>query len=324
MLKNLYYEMVFNLYKATCRHAGILVLMYHEVQKDNVDIESWTVVRQSDFEKQMFHLLENYAIISLDSAMKLLGSGEPLNKKYFVITFDDGYSGNYEVVYPIIQKYNIPITIYVATMACQEDVIYWYDEMINILQAQKDYLIDLSNFNSKIYNIKSSNVGEKKWTIIQSVLQDLKNMKLEDRELAVKGIYKQLSDIYVENRILRHLTINEIHGLSESSLVTIGAHSHCHSILPSIPYNNALESIMESKHLLEEWTSKTVNHFSYPNGDYDENIVAIVKQSGFKSSVTTQPRCWKINDSSFEIPRLGIGRYDSIEKFKYSVMRPKA
>jgi peptidoglycan/xylan/chitin deacetylase (PgdA/CDA1 family) len=325
ILRNLFYKIMtitinFNNF---VNNGVILVLMYHEVQKDNNEIESWTVVKQSEFEEQMIYLLKYYTIISLDDALKLVNLGETLHKNYIVITFDDGYSGNYDVVFPIIVKYNIPITIYVSTRACKQNTIYWYDEIINILQEKKDYFIDLSNFSSNKYHIKSNCVGENKWKIIQSLLQDLKKLNLKDRELAIMSIYNQLKKCKMADGILKHLTISEISELSKSSLVTIGAHSHCHNLLSGIPHEMSFKSIVESKQLLEVWTSKEIIHFSYPNGDYDENILAMVRQSGFKTGVTTHANYWQTSDSLFEIPRLGVGRYDSIEKFKFRVMRSK-
>ncbi len=318
-----YYNLMSKIYNVPKYNGSLLVLMYHEVQKDNIEIESWTVVKQSEFEKQMIYLMKCFTIVSLDEALKLISTKNPLTKNYVVITFDDGYSGNYEVVYPFITKHTIPIAIYVATRACKENILYWYDEIIEILQGKKDYFIDLRNFNNKTYRIKASKSGENKWTMIQEILEDLKKLKLEERGSAVKAIVSQLHDDQIDSSKLSHLTVNEIKELSESPLVTIGAHSHCHNLLPSITYDMALNSIIESKQLLEKWISESVIHFSYPNGDYDANIVDILKQSGFNSSMTTRPGYWQRNDSLFEIPRLGIGRYDSIDKFKYIVMRPK-
>ena len=52
-----------------------------------------------------------------------------------VVTFDDGYAGNYEVVFPIVQAYQIPVTVYVATRGCQDNGNYWFNDVIESLQA---------------------------------------------------------------------------------------------------------------------------------------------------------------------------------------------
>jgi len=322
MIENILYELLSTINKNQKTNNKILVLMYHEVQDDYKDIESWTVVKKSEFESQMMHLLKTYTIVSICDAIMLAKSNKALDKNYAVITFDDGYIGNYEVVYPFVKLNNIPITIYVATKACQTNRINWYDEVINLLQGKRDCRIEFSNFNGKNHFIKSSDHGEKKWVKIQSLLEDLKSMKLHNRDLAIKSMYMQLGHNCVKEGILRHLDPNKIQELSKSPLVTIGAHSHCHSLLPNIPNEVALESIVNSKELLEMWTSKSVDHFSYPNGNYDEKVLAMVEQSGFESSVTTQAGYWQFNESFFKIRRLGIGRYDTLEKFKYRILRP--
>jgi Polysaccharide deacetylase len=209
----------------------------------------------------------------------------------------------------------------VATKATQLDIVYWYDKIINVLQEKRDYKIDIRDFNNKSYHVKAGKTGEGKWTIIQSLLQDLKKLGVHDREQAVDSIMAQCCSTHV-TRKLRHLTVNEIQELARSPLVTIGAHSHCHSMLPAIPGDEAMQSIAESRRLLEEWSSRPVIHFSYPNGDHDEAVLNMVKECGFVSAVTTRSDFWQSTDSLFQIPRLGIGRYDSLDKFKYRTARP--
>ena len=56
----------------------------------------------------------NYEIISLDSVYERLEKGHR-GKKFIAFTFDDGYYDNFLYAFPILKKYNIPFTIYVAT-----------------------------------------------------------------------------------------------------------------------------------------------------------------------------------------------------------------
>jgi peptidoglycan/xylan/chitin deacetylase (PgdA/CDA1 family) len=317
LLKNLAYKILGSIRKSGQRRGSMLALMYHEVLDDAQDIEAWTVVKRSEFEKQLVYLGRTTKIISLEEALRLQSSGEPLEDDYTVITFDDGYAGNFRVAYPLLQKYGVPATIYVATKACRDDSVYWYDTVIEQLQERRDYRIDLGGINGKSYRIPSGSRGEAKWTLIQSILQDLKQLSPEARALALEAIGRQAGEGRGGDRLLRHLNLAEIAELSRSPLVTLGAHSHCHSILPGIPVQQASASVLRSKQLLEQWSAGEVSHFSYPNGDYNEAVLKIVRDAGFLSSVTTRAKYWRRDDSPFEIPRLGVGRYDSLDKLAY-------
>jgi len=116
------------------------------------------------------------------------------------------------------------------------------------------------------------------------------------------------------------LTQEGLRALAASPLVTIGAHSDCHNILTQLDPDAARQSIATSKRLLESWTGKEVWSFAYPNGDYDERIAETVMQLGFRCAITTGDRLWARNDSPYGIPRIGVGRYDSLAKFKLGLV----
>ena len=59
------------------------------------------------------YIQENYHFLSVDQLYDIVKSVKN-DKKFVVITLDDGYADNYEVAYPIFQKYNIPFCVFVS------------------------------------------------------------------------------------------------------------------------------------------------------------------------------------------------------------------
>ncbi|MFV1982139.1 MAG: polysaccharide deacetylase family protein [Thiohalomonadales bacterium] len=96
---------------------GIRVLMYHRVT-DSLTYDQLTV-SPSIFEKQMRYLSNNFNVISLDVAVNSLLS-DSSNSNSVVITFDDGYLDNLENALPVLNKYNLPATIFVTTEFCDQ------------------------------------------------------------------------------------------------------------------------------------------------------------------------------------------------------------
>src|SRR5579864_5414087 len=102
---------------------GAAILMYHSVQPDplqNVDSLNGIIHSQSFFRQQMELLARDYHPISLDDLTTKLRTGTPLHPRSVVITFDDGYSDNYEVAMPILNQLGILATFY-ATVHCIEN-----------------------------------------------------------------------------------------------------------------------------------------------------------------------------------------------------------
>jgi peptidoglycan/xylan/chitin deacetylase (PgdA/CDA1 family) len=291
--------------------------MYHEILSDDKDIEAWTVVRESEFRRQMEYLNHEFEIISLYDALKLSHQSISRRNHYAVVTFDDGYSGNFHYALPIIESLRIPITIFIATRSVQDQAIHWFDKVICALQKFSPNLEQTDYFLRNTGCRFSPGIrGEERWDLIEGTLRYLKKLSPVERGKAVDSILQQANVVDMYNDYLRPMTIEEVKRAASSSLVTIGAHSHCHNILTQLSKKDLFESINTSKSLLEDWTGKEIGCFTYPNGDYNEDVVSAVKTTGFLCALTTEPCFWQKGQSWYAIPRIGVGRYDSFGEFK--------
>ncbi|MEL7038029.1 MAG: polysaccharide deacetylase family protein, partial [Cyanobacteria bacterium J06592_8] len=88
------------------RLARVPVMMYHDIlPKKKVSFD--LTIKQ--FKGHLEAIKENgLTPISLDQLTRHLQTGESLPKNPIVLTFDDGYVGHYEVVYPLLKEYNYP------------------------------------------------------------------------------------------------------------------------------------------------------------------------------------------------------------------------
>ena len=82
-----------------------------------------------------------------------------------------------------------------------------------------------------------------------------------------------------------YLTWDELKDMERRG-VEIGSHTANHLPLTKLPEEKRDEEMRLSK-LLMEWNGlKTVFSFSYPNGDYDETMPALLKQNEYLAAVT--------------------------------------
>ncbi len=297
-----------------------IVLTYHELAEDQENIEAWTVVTKSHFIDQMRYLRLHFNIVPLDDAITRMGTAEEGKASMAVITFDDGDSGNYRVLLPLVKSMNLPVTIFVATRQIQEQAGYWFDRLINAFQRKETINLDLRSRGLDDYVINRRR-GAQNWNEIERLLVDLKNLPPDFRIDTVNHIVHQIGEGAQGGfaQILP-LSIQKLQELAACPLVTIGAHSHCHNILTQLPDDEMRDSVVRSKELLESWTGKAVEYFAYPNGDYDNRVARIVRDAGFKCAVATTSRSWRRGDSLFAIPRISIGRYDSLSRFKINLI----
>ena len=98
------------------RLAQVPIFMYHDIlPRKEVFFDVTPEALESHFER----LREIGATpISPDWLLAHLRTGYPLPEKPVLLSFDDGYGGHYEYVYPLLKKYNYPATfsVYVDKM----------------------------------------------------------------------------------------------------------------------------------------------------------------------------------------------------------------
>lgn len=296
-----------------------VVLMYHELAEDDDDVEAWTVVKRTDFLRQMDYLRSKFEVLSLSQAIARMTQPDGSDRPLAVVTFDDGDRGNRDILLPIVEALDLPATIFVATGQVQDRSPYWFDRLVNALQVDTPVTLSLPSDSSAVYAINETR-GAANWIRIQELLSSLKKLEPVKREQVVDDMIKRIEPREPRYRGIAPLSINDVRELADCPLVTIGAHSHCHNILTQIDRQAAFESAARSKELLESWTGRRVNYFAYPNGDFNDAVVSAVVEAGFEAALSTVPRPWNRGEPLFALPRIGVGRYDSIEVFKLGLV----
>ena len=161
-------------------------------------------------------------------------------------------------------------------------------------------------FGKKNYNfdVKNSTGKLKCFSHLKQIIKKLnKNDQSKFLNILTKtDLRKQYKDEILSKEDLKILCSN--------NLITIGAHTHNHLCLKKLEKEECIEEIKISKEILENLTTRRINHFSYPYGtknDAGKREFKIVKDLGFKSGVTT---CVGIlsKNKIFNLPRIHINQ----------------
>ena len=108
-----------NEYLISEKNLEIPIFLYHHIVKEESEIQyDYMQTTEKTFEEQI-RGLENlgYHFISYQDLIDYNNGQKKLYKKSCVLTFDDGCKDIYTNAYPILQKYNIPFTMFVVTNA---------------------------------------------------------------------------------------------------------------------------------------------------------------------------------------------------------------
>lgn len=291
---------------------AVSVLVYHTLGNDGEDIDAWTVIERARFRSHIAMLRSSYDIVSLDEA--LAGLGKPARKPRAVLTFDDGEQGLHEHLLPIVEELALPVTIYIATRHIEAGEPYWFDAVMNALQASQSLVIDLSAEGLAPVTVGETS-GSPNWLAIGRVLEHLKTLSDEQRSAAVRQVLHQASSAPMRSVTpMRPLTLSQLQDLARHPLVTIGSHTHCHSLLDRIDMHRAESSVRTSVRLLQEWTGRKIEHFAYPNGNHTAPLEQLMQRLGFKTAAAGGAELWNVSSNAFAFPRIPVGRFDSAER----------
>lgn len=107
--------------------------------------------------------------------------------------------------------------------------------------------------------------------------------------------------------------VKEIHN---SGLVAFESHTLGHLMLTSLKPEEARREVFESKKILEEVLNKKVTVFAYPYGDFNDEIVNLVKEAGYKLAFSTRIGSDSHSSERFILKRVSVNGFDSFDVFK--------
>lgn len=120
------------------RHGGATILMYHSVAPAEtakyIDI-AWRMP-VAMFEEQARFLAQHRHVISLSELARQLKNGKQPEPGTVLLTFDDGYRDNLQVAAPILQRYGLPATVFLATAYVASGENQWIDRLYTMFTTR--------------------------------------------------------------------------------------------------------------------------------------------------------------------------------------------
>jgi peptidoglycan/xylan/chitin deacetylase (PgdA/CDA1 family) len=214
----------------------------------------------AEFEAQMRWLAHRYNVISGRQLVESLRESQPLPPRALMITFDDGYSCFLATAVPILRRYNLPATLFVATeFTSNPTKPFWWDTLHKALTRTKREEIEVPGIGRLL--LRSS---EERATAYETLVGAVERADAEETDRLVEAI-AQASGVEPSNE-KRRLDWDEVRALSESGDVSIGPHTRRHPILSRATGERMRDEIEGSWADLNTRLSRPLPLFAYPNG----------------------------------------------------------
>jgi len=247
-------------------------------------------------ESVLLFLSNIYNIVSLQDIESYYYHKKPLHNCCH-ITFDDGDRSFYTIVYPLIKKFQLPVSIYVSPKIVKTGENFWFQEIRNY---NKEVLRTI--INNKYPYLKSINPK----IPISAIFKSLKLTQIWE----IIDEYRSIMKIDSEKRM--NMSVDELKEVYDSGLVEIGAHTQNHPILANETETTAQYEIQSSILELNAILGVQVSSFAYPNGipqiDFGKREMNFLKAMNIKLALSTENKSFSIKDNPLNIPRNGISK----------------
>lgn len=279
------------------RRAKLSIVIYHRVLPEadhflggGSDINS--------FDRQLRYLTRNFNVLSLAEAIDHLQAAT-LPARAVCITFDDGYADNAEIALPLLQKYGVTATFFIAT-GFLDGGRMWNDTVIESFRRASGKTIDLREIGLERYTIATL---EQRRQALFSVIDRLKYLEPTVRQSRVDRLARIIAAKLPDDLMMTTAQVKSLHDHG----MEIGGHTVNHPILASTDETTARNEISEGKARLEAITGTPVRFFAYPNGkpgkDYLRIHVEMLRQLGFTAAVSTAWGAARHGDDLLQLPR---------------------
>ena len=293
----MFWKTAFSLASPEGSRARLTILIFHRVlpAPDPLFPDEPCVNR---FEQIMAWVSNWFNVLPLEDAVVRL-QGNNLPARAAAITFDDGYADNLIHAAPILKRYGLPATVFVAT-GFLDGGRMWNDCIIESIRNTAARELDATSLGLGVLGMGTT---EQKRLVLEKLLTKIKFLSPQDRSDAVDLVNEHCAAQLPDDLMM---TTEQVRALRQAG-ISVGAHTVSHPILTGISDDQARKEIADNRERLESILGERVNLFAYPNGklgrDYAAEHVEIVRKMEFLAAFTTNWGASSGQSDVFQLPR---------------------
>ena len=231
------------------------ILVYHRFGDDARSIS------RAGFERQLRFLKENCNVVHLSRLVAALRGLDPEPTNGVVLTVDDGYADFYRIAFPLLRRYQIPCTFFVATNFIGGRNWLWPDKLAWML-TRRDRFPDLNVANHIVVGGDRAVAPR----LQAEILALLRNVDFDELASELQRLARQLELEFPERPVAGYQACSwdQLREMEASGFVEVGGHSRNHAILSrlaSAKLSSEIDGCLED---LEANLGRRARSFCYP------------------------------------------------------------
>jgi len=254
------------------------VLTYHRV--DELDAQPDLAPQPLSatplvFRQQMEFLAERYRVVSLDAVLEAQRNGSTLPDRSVLITFDDAYLDFLQHAFPVLDKLQLPATMFVPTAYPDHPTLrFWWDRLFHAVMTGR------SGSHQWPIDQRLPSTLQQRASFHDQLCRYLSQLPWDELEQWVDEL---CGDVTMPRSVM---SWDELRTVSNRN-ITLAPHTRTHPLLNRVTTERATQEILGSVQDLEQRIGHAPRVLAYPGGQLTDDVREMLRAEGFSLAFTT-------------------------------------
>jgi peptidoglycan/xylan/chitin deacetylase (PgdA/CDA1 family) len=244
---------------------------------------------------------------SLPKLVQGLRNGK-LPQRTVALTMDDGYADNLYEVQPLLERYEMPVTIFVISGCLGQE--FWWDELVRLIFTEGTFADGIClKIARQVFEWRlepDADVGKQREQLLESLYWMIRQLSEPERQNAMEQLREGIGDVQLEKPQHRALSPIELSTLVDCPLIEIGSHTHTHPALAQLTRIEQQHEIEHSQTKLAEIIGRPVTGFSFPHGSYSTTTQEILRRAAYSYACSSNEDTARYASQCYQLPRLWV------------------
>ncbi|VVQ05402.1 polysaccharide deacetylase family protein [Pseudomonas fluorescens] len=287
--------------------AGVILMLHRVLSNDraaDLPHRNELCVGPKAFEHLLVWLRRHFDCVPL---MEILQPNSLRTERPRVaLTFDDGWRDNAVNAFPLLQKHQVPASIFLSTDFIGSRQRFWWESLGETLWGShgdkaRMHLIECLHAMHHPLPVLLDDIDvDRRSLALLHYLQGLKSIDPQELE--------RLTDECPQESQPQALDWHQVRALEASGLVRFGPHGASHAILTGLDDVRLSEEISRSRDALHNGCNRPLPVYCYPNGDNDERVREQIANHDYPFALGTGTGIYRGEGDPLNLPRFGVSQ----------------
>jgi peptidoglycan/xylan/chitin deacetylase (PgdA/CDA1 family) len=271
-----------------------VTVLYH-----GVPAEPGSTLSAAVFEQHILFLKRHFEFASPDDTpVSPVGS----RRRRVLLTFDDGFRNNAEVVAPLLRKYQVPAIFFVCSRHATPGKYLWFSYLSAF---ERSFSWKSFTFQGEQYAMtaesRHDSIARLRKALLALTPHPARMYQALEEELPPMEEF-----VGVRERADRYagMTAEQVGEMAADPLFCIGVHTADHPFLSQCEPAVARQQMQDNRRWIESATGRPCDLLAYPAGDYNTAVIKLCQEIGFTKGFAVASRFG--GNSQLERSRIGI------------------